>query len=158
MMAMGRKPKPTWLKMVTGNPGHRPLNEAEPVSVVGIGPPPDSFNAEMRVRWLEMVNEAAPGQLQKPDRSVLEMYCRSRVRHDFCDGELAKYGLLIKSPVQKVAMQNYYYSIMKAERETIKWCLVEMGFTPSSRSRVSTSQKRQGKAATPFDDLKELPI
>ena len=26
----GKKPKPTHLKLITGNPGKRPLNEAEP--------------------------------------------------------------------------------------------------------------------------------
>ncbi len=26
----GRKPKPTALKLVSGNPGHRPLNTREP--------------------------------------------------------------------------------------------------------------------------------
>lgn len=155
---MGRKPKPTWLKAVTGNPGHRPLNDAEPVSTAGIGPPPEKFTDDQRLAWLEMVNRAAPGQLSQPDRSVLELYCRAKVRYDFACDKLDVFGVVIKSPVAAVPMQNYYYSIMKAETKTMQWCLVEMGFTPSSRSRVSTAKNRSGKAETPFDDLKDLPI
>jgi P27 family predicted phage terminase small subunit len=155
---MGRKPKPTWLKAVTGNPGHRPLNDAEPVSQIGIGPPPEKFSDAQRFAWLEMVNSAAPGQLTVVDRSVLEMYCRARVRYDDACSKLEEFGVMIRSPVQRVPMQSPYYAIMKSESKSMQWCLVEMGFTPSSRSRVSTAQKRQGKAATPFDDLKDLPI
>ena len=128
------------------------------MSPVGIGPPPENFSDERRVAWLEMINRAAPGQLSQMDRSVLELYCRAKVRYDFCDAKIEAFGVVIKSPVAAVPMQNYYYSIMKAEAKTIQWCLVEMGFTPSSRSRVSTAQKRSGKPATQFDDLKDLPI
>ena len=154
----GRKPKPTWLKAVTGNPGKRPLNVDEPVSTVGIGPPIAGFNDAQRFVWLEMVNSAAPGQLTQLDRAVLEMYCRAKVRSDFANAKLDEFGVMIKSPVQAVPLQNYYYSIMKAEAKTLQWCLVEMGFTPSSRSRVSTAQRRKGKSETGFDDLKDMPI
>src|ERR1700691_4035299 len=135
---MGRKPKPTWLKSVTGNPGHRPLNDAEPVSNVGIGPPPAKFDDAQRFAWLEMVNSAAPGQLTVVDRSVLEMYCRARVRYDEANAKLEQYGVMIRSPVQNVPQQSPYYSIMKSELKAMQWCLVEMGFTACSSSRVST--------------------
>ena len=39
-MAMGRKPKPTHLKLVTGNPGRRPLSAVEAQAVPALPPPP----------------------------------------------------------------------------------------------------------------------
>lgn len=161
-MTAGRKPKPTWMKLVTGNPGKRPLNTDEPMPTLGIGPPPAKFKtmkdggAAATEVWLDMVNAAPAGLLTILDRSQLEMFCRAKVRWLMACDKLDTYGEVIKSPVQGIWQQSPYYSIKKAEEKTMQTCMVEMGFTPSSRSRVSIAAKRKGKSETPFDDLKEL--
>jgi P27 family predicted phage terminase small subunit len=155
----GRKPKPSWLKVVTGNPGKRKPNLSEPIPTQGIGPPPEFVGKSadaMRGVWLEMVNAAPAGLLTILDRSVLEIFCRAKVRYLEACEKLDTYGPVIKSQVQGVWQQSPYYSIMKAEAKMMHSCMVEMGFTPSSRSRVSIAQKRKGQSETPFDDLKEL--
>ena len=44
-MAMGRKPKPTHLKLVTGNPGRRPLSAVEAQVVPALPSPPPACSA-----------------------------------------------------------------------------------------------------------------
>lgn len=46
----GRPPKPTALKLLTGNPGRRKLNESEP-QPLGKAKPPDWLSLEARKLW-----------------------------------------------------------------------------------------------------------
>ncbi len=52
-MRAGRKPKATHLKLLAGNPGHRPLNESEPQpeGVDETPDPPAHLSGEARVEW-----------------------------------------------------------------------------------------------------------
>lgn len=47
----GRKPKPTHVKLVTGNPGRRPLNAREPTSERRIPSPPAHLSRGALVAW-----------------------------------------------------------------------------------------------------------
>ena len=154
-MTAGRKPTPTWLKVIAGNPGKRPLNANEPIPSGGIGPPPPNFSEAERTVWLEMTNAAPAGLLTQLERPSLEMYCASKVRYDFCKAKCEQYGTVVKTPTGAWTYSPYYTQ-MRAEEKTCKGLLIEFGYTPSSRSRVSIAAKRKGQAETPFDDLKEL--
>ena len=75
-MIRGKKPVPTVLKVIHGNPGHRPLNQNEfkPTS----GPPkcPRHLTGEARVEWNRLLNEfAAVGLVTGVDRGLLAMMC-----------------------------------------------------------------------------------
>jgi P27 family predicted phage terminase small subunit len=49
----GRKPKPTALKILEGNPGHRPIDTlSEPEPVIGLGAPPEYLDAEAKKFWM----------------------------------------------------------------------------------------------------------
>ena len=92
---------------------------------------------------------------QDLERPSLEMYCASKVRYDFCKAKCEQYGTVVKTPTGAWTYSPYYTQ-MRAEEKTCKGLLIEFGYTPSSRSRVSIAAKRKGQAETPFDDLKEL--
>jgi len=47
----GRRPKPTRLKMLTGNPGKRPLNPNEPRPEATIPDAPAELSAGARAEW-----------------------------------------------------------------------------------------------------------
>ena len=47
----GRKPKPTKLKLLAGNPGGRPLPENEPQPDPAIPDPPDWMEGEALAEW-----------------------------------------------------------------------------------------------------------
>ncbi|MFO1075946.1 MAG: hypothetical protein U1E17_25225 [Geminicoccaceae bacterium] len=121
----GRKPLPVALKLVTGNPGKRPLNLTEPRSGELKGPPRHLTEAE-RSAWRELVRAAPPHVLQQGDRFILETTARLLVR---LRGE--------------VAPSNTSVTAFKA-------LLSELGLTPSSRSRLSVAPP---VPVNPFKDL-----
>jgi hypothetical protein len=47
----GRRPKPTHLKVVTGNPGKRKLNDKEPTPAREIPSPPEHLTDWGKVAW-----------------------------------------------------------------------------------------------------------
>jgi hypothetical protein len=51
---MGRKPKPTALKRMMGNPGRRPLPEGEPIVLEPLGPPPKQWGRAEKEIWNEV--------------------------------------------------------------------------------------------------------
>jgi P27 family predicted phage terminase small subunit len=155
-MVAGRKPKPSWLKIVTGNPGHRPINRDEPAPVGDIVDPPTWFDDAQRAEWKEAIAAAPPGLLKQLDKSMLVVWVCAKVMHAFAAQQISKYGQLIKTPVTGAPMQSPYVSILNRQAGVMMRAAAEMGFSPSSRSRVSIASKRKGKSETPFDDLKEL--
>jgi phage terminase small subunit len=72
----GRRPKPTRLKVLTGNPGKRPLNDAGPRPEVAIPHCPEELGETARREWKRLVGElAALKMLTNFDRTALAAYC-----------------------------------------------------------------------------------
>ena len=72
----GRRPKPTRLKMLTGNPGKRPLNDDEPRPEASIPECPPELGPVAREEWDRLVGElAALRLLTNLDRAALAAYC-----------------------------------------------------------------------------------
>src|SRR5438067_3785806 len=72
----GRRPKPTRLKMLTGNPGKRPLNHDEPRPEANIPECPPELGPLARQEWDRLVGElAALRLLTNLDRAALAAYC-----------------------------------------------------------------------------------
>lgn len=72
----GRKPTNTAIKLVTGNPGHRPLPENEPKFKNKIPECPLCLNEAGRAKWEEkskLLFDA--GVLTEADGETLAMYC-----------------------------------------------------------------------------------
>ncbi|WP_426032826.1 P27 family phage terminase small subunit, partial [Caulobacter sp. DWP3-1-3b2] len=76
-MTRGRKPKPTALKLIEGNPGKRALNDAEP-NAGPIGNPPDDLDGLALAKWREMARLWRL-VLTAADRDQLAEYCRLEV-------------------------------------------------------------------------------
>lgn len=80
MRGPGRKSKPTALKLVTGNPGKRPLNANEPIPTQAPAPPtpPRHLTKEARAEWARVCRELwLLGLLSSLDTSLLAAYCDS---------------------------------------------------------------------------------
>ena len=56
----GRRPKPTRLKQLTGNPGKRPLNENEPKPEPNIPECPPELGPLAQREWNRLVGELGP--------------------------------------------------------------------------------------------------
>ena len=51
MAVRGRKPKPTALKVLEGNPGHRPLNKKEPMPKGKLPRCPELLEEDAKKEW-----------------------------------------------------------------------------------------------------------
>ncbi|HEY2837764.1 MAG TPA: phage terminase small subunit P27 family [Pirellulales bacterium] len=132
----GRKPKPTSVKLLAGNPGHRPLNDSEPVAPEGIPECPEFLDDEARAEWMRTC--AALKQmdlLSTADRSTLAAFCVAYSRWVAAEKATQKYGTVVKSP-NGFPMKSPYLCIAESALEQMRKLATEFGLTPSSRSRI----------------------
>ena len=136
MPVRGRRPKPTKLKILEGNPGKRPLNEHEPKPKPITPACPRWLSPVAKKEWKRIVPELENlGLLTCVDGAALEGYCQSYARWVEAEQFMVKHGTIFKTPsgyiqqVPQVAIAQKYLNIVKA------FC-GEFGLTPSSRSRV----------------------
>jgi P27 family predicted phage terminase small subunit len=133
----GRRPKPTRLKVLTGNPGKRPLNEDEPQpEPVALECPPELTGAAQR-EWNRLVGQlTALRLLTELDRTALASYCFAYSLWVEATEAIQKYGAMVKSP-RGYPIQSPYVSIANRQTEIMMRIASEFGFTPASRSRIS---------------------
>lgn len=132
----GRKPHPTALKLVNGNPGRRPLNENEPVVPPASTRVPSWLNAEAAEHWPAIAKQLkAAGLLGQIDTHALGLYCEAFARWKHATDQVAKYGPVVKAP-SGFPVQSPYLAIANRAHDQLVKLLTEFGMTPSSRSRV----------------------
>ena len=144
----GRRPKPTRLKLLTGNPGKRPLNEREPEPEPTIPDCPPELGAVARREWDRLASEL--GKLRiitNLDRAALAAYCGSYALWAEATEQIEKYGSMVKSP-SGYPQQSPYLAIANRQTEIMMRIASEFGFTPASRSRIAAPHE---KAPTLFD-------
>jgi P27 family predicted phage terminase small subunit len=149
----GRKPKPTWLKVIIGNPGKRPLNHEEPAPAGELTEPPHWFSPRQRILWDQCIKSAPAGLLRELDASVLEVFVVAKSIHEHAAQMIEKYGAVVKSAESGHA-RSPYVGILNQQSAVMLKCAAEMGFTPSSRSRVAVADPKKGHDA--FSDLRQL--
>jgi P27 family predicted phage terminase small subunit len=141
----GRKPKPTHLKLIQGNPGRRPLNKAEPQPARGAMPlPPAELGPDAKITWAQVAPELwRSGVLTSIDHTVLRFFAISvgraieaeRIIAEMGRDELTR-GLMIKTAGGN-AIQNPMLAIAnRAMADAVKYG-AELGLSPASRSRIS---------------------
>ena len=146
----GRKPKPSAIKQLEGNPGKRPLNDREPVPPDGVPDCPDFLNDEARAEWFRTAKVLQEMRLlSKADRAALAAYCTAYARWVEAEEQVRKYGTIVKSPEKGFPMKSPYLTIADQSLETMRKFLIEFGLTPSSRSRIKVPDSAQ--AADEFD-------
>src|SRR5262245_64557194 len=74
-MIRGQRPKPVKLKLVTGNPGKRPLNVAEP-QVPALAGIPVHLDDTQKQLWEEIVAAAPAHVLTMADAHLVELTVR----------------------------------------------------------------------------------
>ena len=137
----GRRPTPTRLKMLTGNPGKRPLNSDEPRPEANIPECPPELGPLAKQEWDRLVNELAVLRLlTNLDRAALAAYCGAYALWAEATAQIQKYGAMIKSPTG-FPIQSPYLAIANRQAEIMMRIASEFGFTPASRSRIATPAK-----------------
>lgn len=132
----GRKPKPTAVKLLEGNPGKRALNHAEPKPRVVMPRPPEHLSDDEKAKWKLTVKELFPlGLITTIDKDALAMYCVIYVRWLKAEKMVREKGEIIKTAAGNI-IQNPYLSIANRALDQLNKLGAEFGMTPSSRSRV----------------------
>ena len=133
----GRKPLPTTLKVLSGNPGKRPLNDREPTPMPGGPQCPEWLDDEAKAEWVRVTAELqGMGLLTTADRAALAAYCTAWSRWVFAEAQVKKFGTIVKSPEKGFPMKSPYLSIADQAMEAMRKLMIEFGLTPSSRSRI----------------------
>ena len=134
----GRRPKPTRLKLLTGNPGKRPLNANEPRPQAIVPECPAELGSVARREWDRLAAELAPlRMLTNLDRAALAAYCGAYGMWAEATEAIQKYGTMVKSP-SGFPQQSPYVAIANRQAEIMMRIASEFGFTPASRGRIST--------------------
>lgn len=144
----GRKPVPTHMKSLMGNPGKRPLNKKEPAPDGDLHAAPTWLSERQREGWAYAITNSPNGLLKKLDRSVLVVWVVAEDLHREANEKICQYGLLTKSPNAGLPLQSPYFAILNKQAQIMMKAAAELGFTPSSRSRV---QIVTGGADDPYD-------
>jgi P27 family predicted phage terminase small subunit len=139
----GRKPKPTRLKRLTGNPGKRPLNDCEPRPEAVPPSCPIELSPTAQEEWKRLVGELDKFKmLTNLDRAALAAYCEAYALWSEAIMALRRYGTMVKSP-SGYPMQSPYLAIANRQAEIMMRIGSEFGFTPASRSRIEIPRESE---------------
>jgi P27 family predicted phage terminase small subunit len=142
----GRKPKPTALKILYGNPGKRRLPQNEPKPPHEIPDPPDHLDDVARKEWARITELLSQlGLIAQLDMAGIAAYCVSFSRWADAERRVAKHGIIVMSPDKKFPMKSPYLCVAESAMEAMRKMLGEFGLTPSSRTRLSSMAKPQNK-------------
>lgn len=145
----GRRPKPSRIKEIEGNPGKRPLNRQEPKPEPEIPECPAHLDDEAKAEWNRIAPELlALGILARVDRAALAAYCRCWSLWVEAENQLRKFGAVIRTS-KGYPIQNPYLGIANTAIDQMRKFLTEFGMTPSSRTRV---RGEGGNGAAEEDD------
>jgi len=150
MATRGRKPKPTALKVLEGNPGKRVLNKNEPKPQKQAPKCPTWLDAEAKKEWRRTAKQLEQlGILTQVDMAAFAGYCQAYSRWKEAEEFINKHGTIVKTPsgywqqVPQVSIAQTYLKIMN------KFC-EQFGMTPSARSRITADKVNEA------DDPMEL--
>ena len=156
MAQRGRKPKPTAVKVLEGNPGKRSLNTAEPKPEKKAPRCPSWLEDEAKKEWKRMSKQLEQlGILTEIDMAAFAGYCQAYARWKEAEEFITQHGTIVKTPsgywqqVPQVSIAQTYLKIMN------KFC-EQFGLTPSARSRIvaDTAEDKESDAVNFINCLK----
>ena len=145
MATRGRKPTPTAIKELEGNPGKRKLNDKEPKPVKKAPSCPKWLEAEAKKEWRRLSKKMEMmGVLTEVDMAA---FARWKEAEEF----ITQHGTIVKTPsgywqqVPQVSIAQTYLKVMNRFAE-------QFGLTPASRSRIIADTTGSGSE----DELEAL--
>lgn len=134
----GRKPTPTTLKLLRGNPGRREINTDEPA------PPPLSAepvphelkDAHALGEWRRIApGLIACGQVTMADRTLLVAYCLKYGQWLRLEEEALRHPLIVKGAAGN-PISNPAVRLANQTLDLVIRAAAELGITPTARTRV----------------------
>ncbi len=143
----GRKPKPTSLKVLEGNPGKRPLPQNEPKPRPIAPQRPSWLTGEGKKMWDKLAPELERlGLLTTVDGEAFAAACQCWKIFVDCQRYLKKYGMTY-TYINKAGAENElerpHVRIAQKALDQFKAFCTEFGLTPSSRTRIDAKQPEE---------------
>lgn len=136
----GRKPKPTRLKKLAGNPGRHPLNDHEARIPASLPTCPRHLSREAKAEWKRLAQVLYKyGLLTEVDRGVLAALCQAYGRWVKAERVVTDKGLTTYNASGTPTISPHV-RIARQAMEDYRRMAVEFGLTPSSRSRVTAAE------------------
>ena len=149
---MGRKPKPTAIKILEGNPGKRKLNPNEPKPKGKAPRCPIWLEEEARQEWRRLAKTLETmGVLTEADAAVFAAYCQAYGRWKQAEAKIADGNLVFLTP-SGYPQQNPYLSIAQQNMRLMHRFATDFGLTPAARSRIIAGSEN----GVPQDEMDEL--
>lgn len=149
----GRKPKPTALKILEGNPGRRPLNTAEPSPGKGMPTCPAWLLPEAKREWRRLAKKMNQmGVLSEVDRAAFAAYCQSYARWKEAQEHLTEEGSCYESD-KGIRRPSPWVAISNTEQRLMINAASEFGLTPAARSKIVAANAEPGKQ---LDEMEAL--
>lgn len=152
-MKAGRKRRPSKLRLIEGNPGHRPIPEGEPEFRLAddVPTPPPFLDAYAREEWDRVSPELyAAGLITLVDTGPLAAYCEAYSTWRAAVVELQNQakvndktlagGALIKTKGGNI-IQNPLRGVANTARAAMVRIAAEFGLTPASRANLEGSKR-----------------
>jgi P27 family predicted phage terminase small subunit len=140
----GRKPVPTTLRKLHGNPRKVALPKFEPKPDGDLSDAPEWLNEPQRTCWRYALQNAPPGMLKRIDLGILVVWAVAEDLHRQAAEAQAKVGLLVRIKTRATINQDDpgvpaaspYINILNQQAKIMLKAASELGFTPVSRPRV----------------------
>lgn len=152
----GRKPTPTELRVLRGNPGHRNLDERahevkpEPPSTLE---PPAWLSAAARAEWDDKAAMLQRlGLITEADVDAFAVYCDTFARWKEAAAKLSEQGVVVMSKRLGLPIVSPWFGIANKLQMQAAKLLIEFGLTPSSRTRVHATPKKMSTTDTTRKD------
>jgi P27 family predicted phage terminase small subunit len=143
-MTVGRKPKPTKMKVVQGTFRKDRANINEPKLKNQLPPCPDFLEGKARQEYFRIGRKLERiGVLTEIDDLALICLCQSWAEFIEATEQARKTGMLVKSP-SGYPILNPYVTLANQALKRVKSFLTEFGMTPSSRCRVNADPDETG--------------
>jgi P27 family predicted phage terminase small subunit len=143
---MGRKPKPTALKLLEGNPGKRELNQFEPKPTDGLPICPEWLMEDAKEEWYRLaavMNKM--GILSEVDQSAFAVYCQTWARWKEAQEHIDNEGSTFETDSGQIK-RNPWVAIANEWQAKLLSVCGEFGLTPSSRSRIVAANTKETEA------------
>lgn len=134
---MGRRAKPTALKLVEGNPGKRPLNTKEPTpkNMLAKKDAPKTMGMVGKIIWVKVLKEAPDGMLSSLDFAELERFCNAYEYYNSAKDKVDTIGLVVMLP-NGTEVPNAFLQVMNKQGEIMSSAASKLGLTPADRQRL----------------------
>lgn len=149
---MGRKPKPTALKALAGNPGKRPLNDREPKPTAYGGGPPEWLGDEAKAVWKQMAPALQKaGLLTVLDVAAFTCLCQCAAEIEIASKILKQDGHVITSGDKGYKQQHPAVGMLRSAWRMLLSFAGEFGLTPASRQKATIADLPMSEGEAKWD-------